>query len=68
MAKNMRPICWHCGRQLQYVDGKSVFAKYTDPIGNTFHLHKQCYEEGGYIHGKPDLSRFHETDWMEQEV
>ena len=62
--KNYRPICWHCGRQLQYVQGKAVFAEDVDCIGNRHRLHKICYEEGGYIRGKPDLSRFHETDWQ----
>jgi hypothetical protein len=43
-----RPICWECGRQLQYHNGKPVFKEYTDEAGNTHKLHKACYEYEGY--------------------
>lgn len=31
-----------------YVKGKPVWYEYTDPIGHTHKLHKQCADQEGY--------------------
>lgn len=43
-----RPICYECGKQLMYVKGKPVFEVWTDPIGNSHKLHKDCAKRFGY--------------------
>ena len=47
-----RPTCWECGKQLMYVNGKPVFQTWTDPLGNTVKMHKDCYKYGGYENAK----------------
>lgn len=49
-----RPICWHCGAQLQYVkvQGKDkrvpVFVLHVDPLGHEHKVHVLCAEIHGY--------------------
>jgi hypothetical protein len=44
MNNRKRQRCWHCGKELVMLGGKTIFAQVRDPLNNIAKVHKDCVQ------------------------